>query len=218
MYRSPVLYLRIDNLSISTTQDIPIISNVSLQIPEFQISALIGPSASGKTSFARAISGLLPQNMYISSGEIYYRDHLIDYCGLQRLTGFKIFYSPQNAAACFNPVLKIKRQILETAKISIAELHSILGSLNFNDPGLILDTYPFQLSGGENRRCLLALALAHKPELLILDEPTASLDDDLQQELVTLIHQAQKSFNLTILIICHQLNNLQSIISKTHIV
>lgn len=207
MTRTPPPLLYTQNLSIATNQNQRILENINIHIPQSQITALTGPSASGKTTLARALSGLLPQNMRITSGQIYYQNKPITYPNLQKRTGHQIFYTPQNAAASLNPVLKIKHQILETAKIPHSELLEILETLDFPDPHLILNAYPFQLSGGENRRCLLALALAHKPELLILDEPTASLDHHLQQELTTLIQQTQNRYNQTILLITHNIKN-----------
>ena len=80
-----------------------------------------------------------------------------DWAGVR---GREIFYAPQNAAASFNPVLTIGRQIREYSRMREAELEELLARLQFADPGRILRSYPFALSGGENQRCLLALALA----------------------------------------------------------
>jgi peptide/nickel transport system permease protein len=184
---------------------VDLLRGVSVEIEENRITCLIGESGAGKSIFARAVSALLPRQLSIVDGEIFYDSVPVEYPALEKLRGDHIFYAPQNAAASLNPVIKIKRQIRETSKITHPRLLEIFETLNIDasDAGRVLNSYPFQLSGGENRRCLLAMAIAQQPRLLILDEPTAALDTHIQENLMGLIRRLQQRYALTILLITH---------------
>jgi ABC-type dipeptide/oligopeptide/nickel transport system ATPase component len=166
----------------------------------------MGESGSGKTIFSRAVSALLPEKVFIKSGTILYKGEPVDYNSLKSLRGKHIFYTPQNAAASLNPVLKIKHQIKETSHLSQNEITDLLKNLDFQNPERVLNAYPFELSGGENRRCLLAIATALQPEILILDEPTHGLDYDARQNFVRLLKKVQQQYGLSILLITHNLS------------
>jgi ABC-type glutathione transport system ATPase component len=190
----------------------PLLKGINLKIPAQQITVLLGESGAGKTILARAISGLLPEQLFVSRGRICYggRDMSApdSWIGIR---GRKIFYAPQNAAACLDPVMPVGRQICETSRIGENELAELLAHLQFADPGRILRSYPFTLSGGENQRCLLAMALAARAELLILDEPTAELDVAAQEEFVGILQAQQRAHSLTVLLISHHLGFIKNI-------
>jgi len=211
--------LQTENLTIHTSPGNPasqvtiLLDMVNLSIEENAITSLIGKSGAGKTIFARAISGLLPPGVVIGSGNIFYRGRQIDYAGLTQMRGREILYLPQNASASLNPVYKIKQQVFETSRISLDETLKIMEILDFK-PGeidRILSSYPFQLSGGQNQRCLLAMAIAIRPRLLILDEPTSSLHDDARQNVIDLVERIRDLYGLTILLISHDLNMVKNI-------
>jgi microcin C transport system ATP-binding protein len=197
-----------------------LLRDINIEIEENKITCLMGESGAGKTIFARTISALLPEYVFMTNGTIYYEDQPVDYNELKKMRGSHIFYAPQNAAACLNPVIKIKHQIRETSKISYSQLMEILGNLNFSagDAKRILGAYPFQLSGGENQRCLLAVAITRNPRLLILDEPTASLDQQLQESFMELIKEVQQQYRLTFLLITHNLSIVRGIADYIHII
>lgn len=191
---------------------LPFLRGVRMAIPAGQVTVLLGESGAGKTLLARALSGLLPEHFSISRGRIWYRRQLMNAPGSWAgVRGQKIFYAPQNAAACLNPVLSIGRQIRECSRIGDRELADLLARLQFADPGRVLLAYPFALSGGENQRCLLAMALASRTEVLILDEPTAEIDAAAQDEFVRVLLEYQRAQALTILLISHHLGFIHSI-------
>jgi len=202
--------LNVRDLVVETIDTTPLLKDVTIEIKKNKITSLIGESGSGKTIFSKAVSALLPETIFIKKGDIFYTGEPIDYNRLKRLRGRHIFYAPQNAAASLNPVIKIKNQINEVSKMKHNRLIEILENLDFHDPELILNSYPFELSGGENQRCLLAMAVAPQPELLILDEPTAALDHYLQEGFMELIKKIQHQYNLTILLITHNLSIVRS--------
>lgn len=91
-------------------------------------------------------------------------------------------------------------------KISHNQFIELLHQLNFSNPPAILDAYPFQLSGGENQRCILAMAILKNPQLLILDEPTSALDPQSQACFFQLLKQLQIRNPMSILLITHNLS------------
>jgi ABC-type dipeptide/oligopeptide/nickel transport system ATPase component len=183
-----------------------LLKNINIHIRENKITALIGESGAGKTIFSRTISALLPENVFITAGNFYYKGNEVDYNRLKKIRGKEIFYAPQNAAASLNPVLKIKKQIAEVSKISRRSLVGILKFMNIEEPAKLLNSYPFELSEGENQRALLTMALAVKPSLLVLDEPTSALDIDSRREFIKLVKNIRSEYSLSILLITHNLS------------
>lgn len=210
--------LSVESRASRKSNPVPLLNNVNIGIRENKITALIGESGAGKTIFARTISALLPENIYITKGNFFYKDKEVDFKWLKRARAEEIFYSPQNAAASLNPVIKIKKQISEVSKISRDSLIEILRFLNIDDPINLLNSYPFELSEGENQRALLALAIALKPSLLVLDEPTSALDIDSQQDFINLIKKLQLKYSLSVLLITHNLSIVRNIADYVYII
>ena len=198
--------LNVENLAVESNQAVPILENINIQIKKNNITSLIGESGAGKTIFAKTLAALLPPHIVMTKGTIFYENQPVTYNSLKKMRGSHIFYTPQNAPASLNPVIKIKTQIKETSKLEHRQLIKLLNDLGIQGPDRILNSYPFELSGGENQRCLLAMAIAQKPRLLILDEPTASLDQSLQESFMQLIKTIQQQYFLTILLITHNVS------------
>jgi ABC-type glutathione transport system ATPase component len=197
---------------ITAAGPVPVLRGINLDIPAGRVTVLLGETGAGKTLLARALSGLLPEGLRISRGNVFYRGRALDTPGSwDGVRGREIFYAPQNAAACFNPVLTIGRQIRECSRIGAGELTSLLARLQFADPQRVLRSHPFALSGGENQRCLLALALACCAEVLILDEPTSEIDEAAHDEFIRVLLEYQRARSLTVLLISHHLGFIQGI-------
>ena len=207
--------LRAEDLWVERTAKngpLPVLRGIGLEIPAGQVTVLLGESGAGKTVLARALSGLLPDGMRIRSGRVRFHGRALDTPGSwETLRGREIFYSPQNAAACFNPVLTIGRQIRECGRCGGAELEELLARLGFADPRRILRAYPGALSGGENQRCLLALALACGAGVLILDEPTSEIDEAGHDGMIRVLLEYQRARSLTVLLISHHLGFVRSV-------
>jgi ABC-type glutathione transport system ATPase component len=202
--------LWVENAGASRQQ--PVLRAIDLEITAGRITVLLGESGAGKTMLARALCGLLPDGFFISRGSVAYRGKpLATAASWAAVRGRKIFYAPQNAAASLNPVLTIGRQIAETSLISNGQLLDMLAGMQFAEPRRILASYPFMLSGGENQRCLLAMALASRAEILILDEPTAELDAEAQAETIRVLQAQREPHALTVLLISHHLEFVKSI-------
>ena len=203
--------IKVTNLSVgirNKKETILILDNISIDIPEGKFSMLTGRSGIGKTIFARTVSGLLPENFIIDTGTFYVKNKVVKYNKIKKLTGKGVFYCPQNAKASLNPVLKIKTQINDIKGITKDKVFNLMNNMAFEEPERILRSYPFELSEGECRRIILIMGLLLKPELLILDEPTSSLDIKTQNKLFNVIVELNKKHNIAILLITHNLSHI----------
>jgi peptide/nickel transport system ATP-binding protein len=196
-----------------------ILDNVALELRQGEIVALLGESGSGKSTLAKALSGLLPPSAQISGGTlqigatptIELADRNMNW---QRIRGRGIAMLFQDAQLALNPLMTIKEHFKESllfhqlaaADEVTAISGKLLSRLNFTDVARILDSYPFQLSGGMCQRICLALALCLEPKVLIADEPTSALDTVSQREVLQLLQKMQAEFDLSILLITHDIS------------
>lgn len=176
----------LDNVSVEIKHQ-KILHNVSLSINTNQIVTLLGPNGAGKSTLVKVILGLMPY----TSGKI------------TRLNNLTIGYVPQSIK--LNPTLPItvKRFMLLNKQLNN---NNILNILSMVKAEYLIDKSMHQLSGGELQRVLLAQALAKRPQLLILDEPTQGVDVNGQVLLYDLISSAKKQFNCGILMVSHDLH------------
>ena len=182
-----------------------ILQNITVKISKNSFTTLIGESGSGKTMLSRTLSGLLPKNVQIESGWVFYNGVPVCCDRMKSLRGKSILYLPQNSSAALNPVLKIKNQLNVGKKIKKSQLPEIFFQYGFTNPTRILNSYPFELSEGESQRCLLVIASLIQPELLILDEPVSSLDENLKNIIMQLISEIKSEKRLSILFLTHDL-------------
>ena len=176
----------LDNVSVEIKHQ-KILHNVSLSINTNQIVTLLGPNGAGKSTLVKVILGLMPY----TSGKI------------TRLNNLTIGYVPQSIK--LNPTLPItvKRFMLLNKQLNNKNILNILSMVKAE---YLIDKSMHQLSGGELQRVLLAQALAKRPQLLILDEPTQGVDVNGQVLLYDLISSAKKQFNCGILMVSHDLH------------
>jgi len=195
-----------------------LLADIDLVLEENRITALIGESGAGKTILCKALSGLLPASVRVTAGRLLWQGEEVTAEKWPGLRGKTIFYAPQNAAASFNPVMKIGEQIAETARVPEGRVKEMMAFLNLADPDRVLAAYPFELSEGENQRALLCLALSMNPQILLLDEPTSSLDMEVQEEFIVLIKKLQSEFRLTILLVSHNLGLVAGIADYIYLI
>ena len=192
------LLLSIDQLRVvfpTPRGDIDAVSGVSFEIEEGQIYGIVGESGCGKTATGRAILQLVPSPGKITGGRIlYHGEDLLQKSEQEmcQLRGRRIAMIFQDPAAALNPLFTIGQQLLaimKRHKIAIGDdlTHQaveLLGELGLPRPKDILDAYPHQLSGGMQQRAMIAMALSAKPDLIIADEPTSSLDVTIQSQIL----------------------------------
>ncbi len=189
---------------------IPLLNNINLDIPKGRVSILTGESGVGKTVFAKTISGLLPENLIITKGLFYIDNEEVEYSDIKKLTGKGVFYSPQNAKASLNPVLKIKTQFSDIKNIKYKEVIELMNEMGFDNPERILNSYSFELSEGECQRIIIIMGILLNPELLILDEPTTALDINTQETIIDYIYNINQKHKITILLITHNISLLNN--------
>jgi ABC-type glutathione transport system ATPase component len=190
----------------------PILRGIDLDVHAGAVTVLLGETGAGKTLLGRALAGLLPAGMRVSRGRIAYRGRVLaTAASWQGVRGGRIFYAPQNAGACLNPVLPIGRQLRECSRLEGRELLDLLGQLQLADPDRVMGAYPCALSGGENQRCLLAMAIASRAEVLILDEPTSEIDRSSQEGFIRVLVEQQKARSLAVLLISHHLGFIREV-------
>lgn len=211
--------LRIENLSISFQTEngtVPVLHNLSYNLPKGKVLAVVGESGSGKTVQALSILNLLAPNARVSSGKITYSGKNLLACkenSLRKVRGSKIAMIFQDPGSSLNPVLTIGEQLTETlrahrkiskmaARKKAAEL---LGQVGIADAEKRLNEYPFQFSGGMCQRVMIAMALALSPDILIADEPTTALDVTIQAQILKLIKDLQRKNEMSVIFITHNL-------------
>jgi peptide/nickel transport system ATP-binding protein len=217
--------LEVENLSVdyaTSSSVVHALRNVSLSVNEGEVLSIVGESGSGKSTFALAVSKLLPPNAtLLEGGRILFRGHdlmQLNKSQIEQVRGPGIFMIFQNVFLSLNPLMKIKRQVIEAINVrskriskniekreAESEVASILKSVRIGDAEDIMERYPHQLSGGQNQRVMLAMALAEKPSLLIADEPTTALDVTTQAQVLLLLKEIREKAKMSIVYVTHDL-------------
>lgn len=207
--------LEVNNLSISFTQyvqglnrhDSKVISDLTIDVDESEIVAILGSSGSGKSLLAHSILGILPYNSNVT-GEIKYKGSVLDQDLKEKLRGKEICLIPQSVNF-LDPLMKVSEQAIGECKDEKEHAEKkIIQREIFARYGLdesVDDMYPFELSGGMARKVLLSTALVGDPNLLIADEPTPGLDAKSVAETIEDIKNL-KEHGKGVLLITHEID------------
>ncbi len=211
--------LEVNNLSvdyITMNGRVRAVDEVSFTINKEEIMGLAGESGCGKSTIAYSLMRLHRPPAIIAGGEIILEGTDVLSLNSEELRKFRweemsmVFQSAMN---CLNPVVRLDQQFYEIFKYHgitknkgeafdrSAELMKIVDIA----PERLRD-YPHQFSGGMRQRAIIAMALALKPKLLILDEPTTALDTVVQREILQKIYELKEDFEFSILFITHDLS------------
>jgi len=216
----PVPLLDVQHLTTSFSagdRQVIAVKDVSFTVPKAMTVALVGESGCGKSVTALSILGLI-QNPpgHIDAGRVLFNGEDLLSFGekeLQKIRGNRIAMIFQEPMTSLNPVYTIGAQVAE-GLILHQRMHrraarnkalALLQAVGIPAPEQRLDAYPHQLSGGMRQRVMIAMALACSPELLIADEPTTALDVTIQAQILELLSQLQKQFQMSVLLITHDL-------------
>lgn len=242
---SPVLQVR--NLSVAFGFDkkgqprdgikpLQVTDRVSFEINEGEFFALVGESGCGKSVTAMGILRLLPwPGAQIVEGTVLYYagkkpdDAPVDLAKiplaeLQKVRGSEIACIFQEPMQALNPVVTIRKQLLEVFKFSgrnerevqipgqarndenhITPIREMLLQAGFKDPDRVLDSYPHELSGGMLQRVCIVMALLPKPKLIIADEPTTALDVTVQAQVLAVLKDMAEKTGTAVLLITHNM-------------
>lgn len=188
---------------------------IDLQIEPGVCCGILGESGSGKSTLAKAVIQLLPESAKVTSGAIRFNGQDIaklTRSQLQNYHGKEVAIVPQEPGLALNPVMKIGEQIAEVLRAHNSwpkqryrsEAESLLDSAHLTATNRrIYNAYPHQLSGGQQQRVVIAQALSCNPQLIIADEPTASLDAETEAEILRLLADLKSQRRMALILITH---------------
>jgi len=207
-----------------------VLNGVNISVSRGEKVGIIGESACGKTTTVRAILRLLPSNWRVSRGRIVFQGEDILKMSHRRLTNLRrkqvsmIFQDPSSA---LNPYFTIKEQMYDIIRhstdehLSRGEVHekavSFLGQAALPEPDRMLNSYPFQLSGGMKQRINIAFALVSANDLLIADEPGTSLDATIEDQITRLLKKIVEEKGISVILITHALGLVKNFVDRIYV-
>ena len=223
--------LRIENLKthfFTGKRVVKAVDGLSIDVKKGEIVALVGESGSGKSVTAMSILRLVPPPGRIVSGSIRYNQQdllQLPKKQMQTVRGRGIGLVLQDPLSALNPLFKAGEQIAEvmryhfkwSKKKAMAETKQLMEKVQLVDVDRIYNAYPHELSGGLRQRILIAAALAAQPRLLIADEPTTALDSTIQKQILELLKKLQHDYDLSILLITHDLGVVSETADRVYV-
>ncbi len=212
----PIILNHISHIyEAGTSMEIRALDDVNLKIPDGQFVGLIGHTGSGKSTLIQHLNGLMKP----TSGEVYYNGEDIsekdfDRKKLRSQVGL-VFQYPEHqlfeadvfSDVCFGP----KNLGLEKKEIDL-RAYDALKQVGLEDEYFYQS--PFDLSGGQKRRVAIAGVIAMKPQVLILDEPTAGLDPKGREEILKLIKKLHDDMGITIILVSHSMDDVADYVER----
>jgi peptide/nickel transport system ATP-binding protein len=196
--------------------DVPAVRGVSMDVHRGKTVGLVGESGCGKSTIAYGIVDFLGANGKIVQGDIAFQEkNLVGLPSeqLRQIRGNQIAMVYQDPMQALNPSLRVGNQLAEalifhqelTKKEAWDRSIEMLKRVYMPDPANVMNRYPHQISGGQQQRIVIAMALLNNPALLIMDEPTTALDVTVEAVVLDLIEDLKKDFDTGILYITHNL-------------
>ena len=193
------------------------VDGVSFTVARGRVLGLVGESGSGKTVTGFSILGLVDPPGRITGGSILFHGRDLTKLSepeLRALRGNRIAMIFQDPMMTLNPVLRIDTQMIETvlahARVSREEARSrsrdALGMVGIPSPDERLSSYPHQFSGGMRQRVAIAIALLHRPDLIVADEPTTALDVTIQAQILAEVQKLARVVGTALIWITHDLS------------
>lgn len=202
------------------------IRGASLELYEGESLAIVGESGSGKSVFTKSFMGLLDGNGWIDGGNIIYNEENIARYRTEKdwikIRGKNIAMVFQDPMTSLNPLKTVGKQVQEavelhqslskeSAKKAVIE---ILQDVGIPEPEKRYAQYPHEFSGGMRQRVVIAIAVACMPKILICDEPTTALDVTIQAQILQLLKDLKKKYNLTTIYITHDLGVVANVADR----
>src|SRR5258708_271661 len=203
----------------------PVLRDVQLEIKRGEVLGLVGQSGSGKSTLAMAILGLLDKKRSHSEGTIGFQDSdllQLSERDLRAIRGRAVALVLQSPLSSLNPALKIRTQLKEAWRAHASgtgtdcanAIRASMQSVSLPADEDFLRKYPSEMSVGQAQRVLIAMAVMHRPALLIADEATSALDVITQSEILALFRELNGSTGMSILYISHDLASVAGICDR----
>jgi len=224
--------LSIKNLELSFKMyegTLNVLKKINLELEKGEKVALVGESGSGKSVTTKLILGLLNQKNVFKNGNIIFKDREIINLSqreFKKIRGNNISIIFQDPIAALNPVFKIKEQFFEvncnggkiSKKDSFDKACEALLKVSIRDPERVMESYPFQLSGGMAQRVVITMAMINNPDLLLADEPSTALDVTVQNQALDLMDDLTKVTNTAVLLITHNMGVVRRFAEKVYVI
>ncbi|MCC5970148.1 MAG: ABC transporter ATP-binding protein [Pararhodobacter sp.] len=186
------------------------LDSASLQVREGETLAIVGESGSGKTTLGMAAGRLLPPEAQLLDGTITVAGVDVmqaDDAALRRLRREKLGFVFQNPSTALDPTMRIGRQVALAlgGQPGPEAVAALLARAELGDPERVLRAFPHELSGGMAQRVVIAMAIARAPQLLIADEPTASLDASIREKVMATLVRLRAESGASLVILSHDL-------------
>lgn len=226
--------LRYEHVEISYN-GVPAVRDISFSVGEGEILGIVGESGCGKSTLIRAAMGLLGNTGLVTRGDIFYKGKSLpdlSYAEVRKLNGPELGMIFQNAGSSFCPIRTVGAQLYESMTehraVSRQEAKrkaggrrdfdslalEMLAKLGFEDGQRILDSYPFELSGGMQQRVGIAAAMLLNPKILFADEPTSALDVSVQKQVVEEMLLVRRNFGTAIVLVTHNIGVIGAMADK----
>jgi peptide/nickel transport system ATP-binding protein len=223
--------LEVSNLSVHFHTDrgvVKALDGAGLSVSKGEIVGLIGESGCGKSTLAKSVLRILPSGGRIIEGNISFAG--IDLRNLAEadlntdIRGKRITLIPQDPFNAFNPVFSVGTQIRDILKwkgeaktvrrVDEERIWEMLNQVQIPSPGSQLKKYPYQFSGGQRQRLMIAMALLPHPDLVIADEPTTALDVTVEAQILRLMTDLVRGRDISVLFITHDLGVASEVCEK----
>lgn len=219
------MLLDVKNLDVSYGDKLTV-TGASIELDKGEILSIVGESGSGKTTVIRAIMGCLPGRGHVSGGSITFdgRDMLKNTReDWRKISGSEMSMIFQDSGNMINPIRRIGEQFTDyilahapqKSKAEAAEMaKDMLNKVRLPNPQNIMNSYPFELSGGMRQRVGIAMAMIFSPKLLLADEPTSALDVTTQAQIIRQIVDVRNEYNAAVILVTHNIGMASYVSNK----
>ena len=210
--------LKLEELTVSFNTprgELYAVRGVSISVNPGESLGVVGESGSGKTVLSRATMGLLPSTATRGGKVLYEGENLLEKTPkeVRNLWGTGMAMIFQDPMTALNPVRRIGNQVMESLiirqgldkKAAKAKAIELLKRVRIPDPEGMLRKFPYQLSGGMRQRIMIAIAVSCNPKMLFADEPTTALDVTVQAQVLDLLDELRREFNMGMILVTHDL-------------